>query len=119
MDDEDENEIEEEISRLTAPPSNEGPSFEYILKRFWVSQRVSGGLRSTIQPLKPASKKVDYFVLLIDESLRLARGIEGDGYEDIRGALLNTKFGSKVHAGLVKRLEQFSVVQYLAESKRF
>ena len=80
---------------------------------------MSGGLRSTIQPLKPASKKVDYFVLLIDESLRLARGIEGDGYEDIRGALLNTKFGSKVHAGLVKRLEQFSVVQYLAESKRF
>ena len=42
-----------------------------------------------------------YFVLLFDESLRLARGIEGDGYEDIRGALLDTNFGSKVHAGLV------------------
>ena len=71
------------------------------LKSFCSRGIITGFVEHAIGRVQMKGKKVDYFVLLIDESLRLARGIEGDGYEDIRGAFLDTKFGSKVHVGLV------------------
>ena len=44
---------------------------------------------------------MEYFILLIDESLRLAEGIDGDAYNGIRGAVLDIIFKGNFHAGLV------------------
>ena len=70
------------------------------LKSFLSRGLIRGFIKHAVDRVEMKGKKVDYFILLIDESLRLASGIEGDTYSDIRGALLDTTLSDRFHTGV-------------------
>ena len=47
------------------------------------SDLIIGFIKHRVNQVRKKGKKVEYFILLNDKSLRLAEGIEGDAYEGL------------------------------------
>lgn len=62
---------------------------------------ITGFIEHAVSRVRMKGKEVNYFIFLIDESLRFTTGIKGDAFTDSRRALLETIFSGNLRTNMV------------------